>query len=323
VRVALIFLLVATDQKYLDGAKRFAATYRQFPAGIEHELIIGLVGCGGELFSGISSTIFKGIKHRTIDCASVKGWDSTCHRFIAGQIDADFVVCCASTVHFKRTGWLKLMVDARKQYGEGLYGSAASLEVRPHIRTGFFGCDRKNLIQYDQPIRNRKEGGLFEKGPNSITLWHWRHYLPAVMVAWDYASYCPEDWTPCGSRFRHGDQSNLIAFDRHEDIFDHADSWEKTILTNAASGKYIGWIGKVRRAFDIAIQYFRFANWLERCGILVCAYLICAAPFTFLLGLQSETGLIVVNCFVFIPSLIGAFLLYLIRTNSNNSQQDE
>jgi hypothetical protein len=141
---------------------------------------------------------------------------------------------------------LKRFVEARKQFGEGLYGSAGSFEVSPHIRCCFFGCNPKIFNEYPHEIGTREKTFQFECGRLNFTRWF---KGKAFMVTWD-GVYEQPDWRKPPNIFRRGDQSNLIAWDKHSKVYASASPRGKKILERQADGCYTGLFGKVKRAID-------------------------------------------------------------------------
>ena len=222
-------------------ARRFIETYTAHPAGAEHQLVVGVVG---QDLSGARRRAFDSLKCRFIDLPG-DGWGITCFQKIAGELDSDFAVFCEAKSYFHRGGWLKQMVEARLVFGDGLYGgSGHSLECRPHLRTALFGCHPKALASF-RPITTREEAGNFEHGKDNITE---AFNSRAHSVMWDGIVHYPFN-VITKNNFRDGDQSNLLAFDRHTDLYVEATAERKRILQKQAQGKYNG-IGRLMRAKD-------------------------------------------------------------------------
>jgi len=238
-----------TSFVYLDIMKpqfevftaRFIETYAAHPAGAQHQLIVGVVG---QDLNGSRRRAFDSLKCRFIDLPA-DGWGITCFQKIAGNLESDFAVFCEAKTYFHRAGWLKKLVEARMSYGEGFYGgSGHSHECFPHLRTALFGCHPNSLSSL-RPITNREEAGQFEHGKDNITI---AFNSRAHAVMWDEVVHYPFNVFK-KNYFRDGDQSNLLAFDRHTDLYAGASEGRKRILEKQTRGKYVG-LGKLMRAKD-------------------------------------------------------------------------
>jgi hypothetical protein len=215
---------------YREAARRFAETYKAYPPDYEHRLCL-IDSNGG--YSPEVAEIFAGIPHEVIVYRG-SGWDIGAHVYAAYTLPADdWVMCFSSWAHFRQRGWLKAFAEARERHGDGLYGSMASFEHRPHIRgTGFLiRCGR--IQRYPYGCNSRTESLKFEVGPNSITNWCLRQGYGAWVVAPD-GVYAMEDARSIRNGFRQGDQSNIWTFDKHTAIFEAADAAERAKLTSFA-----------------------------------------------------------------------------------------
>jgi hypothetical protein len=212
--------------------KRFIDTYTAHPAGADHELVIGVVGKDS---TGNRLKAFDSFKCRFIE-VSEDGWGITCFQKIAGHLDSDFAVFCEAKSYFHRAGWLKKMLEARMSFDEGLYGgSGHSLECVPHLRAALFGCHPKALTSF-RPITTREEAGQYEHGKDNFTD---TFKSRAHSVMWDGVVHYPFN-VVTKNNFRDGDQSNLLALDRHTDLYAEATEARKRILQKQSQGKYNG-----------------------------------------------------------------------------------
>jgi hypothetical protein len=221
--------------------KRFIETYTAHPAGAEHQLVVGVVG---QDLNGNRRRAFDSLKCRFIDLPG-DGWGITCFQKIAGCLDSDFAVFCEAKSYFHRAAWLKKLVEARMSFGEGLYGgSGHSLECVPHLRAALFGCHPKALSSF-RPITSREEAGQYEHGKGNFTS---AFQSRAHSVMWDGVVHYPFN-VVTKNNFRDGDQSNLLALDRHTDLYADATEERKRILQKQSQGKYNG-IRRLIRAKD-------------------------------------------------------------------------
>jgi hypothetical protein len=145
----------------------------------------------------------------------------------------DYLVAFSSWAYFKRDGWLDPYAMAFYRHPSAIVGSMASLERRRHLRgTGWSACTEM-IVEY--PIRsNSREDSLeIEAGENNMTEWFIQKNYGACLVTWS-GEYGPELFRQPENIFRRGDQSNLLNFDRHTDVFDSADANERIRLARLA-----------------------------------------------------------------------------------------
>lgn len=213
-----------------DCSKRFVETYSKFQSGFPHKLY---VVCSGKRDSACEA-IFKGVDVE-YDQYDGGGWDIGAEQYMAGKVREPFIVSMTTRTHFARDGWLKKLMDARFQYGEGLYGSTGSYERSAHIRTAFYGVDTWMFREYPHIIDTREKGFRFESGEWSFTKFIQSMGYPTLMVTWD-GIWSQKDWRKPKNGFRTGNQSNLIAKDRHTIMYDTASESRKEELRRSADG---------------------------------------------------------------------------------------
>jgi hypothetical protein len=243
-KTTFVYLDIAHDPAYEQHSREFVETYLQFPPGIEHELVVGTVG--GDANAWARSREIFGRLNCLFKSEPPEGWDITHHQSIAKTLDCDFAVFCTSRTYFWRAGWLKRLVEARLQLGEGLYGSVGSYEVNPHIRTVLFGCNPQALRDFPHLVDTRQKAGWFEAGKWNFT---GRFNGRAYMVTWNNV-YLQPDWRTPPNIFRRGDQSNMLAWDKHSKIYAEASPAQKKELEKQADGLYRGYSGKFRHFCD-------------------------------------------------------------------------
>lgn len=219
-------------ETFRSDVDRFAKTWKAHPPGTDDYLLLamlcrdGLPGEADGLLDGIART------YRRYDGG---GCDIGCHLQAADSCGDAFLVCLSTRVYFHREGWLKRLMEAREQNGPGLYGTAVSLEYMPHVRTHCFGIDASLLREYPHRINSRQRGYFFESGVDNEdgSFFNWcraAKSYPVTIVYWD--RICDfEHALMADNRFRYGDQSNLLVFDRHTKLWQDAPPEERERLT--------------------------------------------------------------------------------------------
>lgn len=217
--------------------ERFFKTWAQFPPGQivrtalvvnsanEHELHQEVVGETEQLF---------------LDCADIQpiGWPYAgkgCD-FGAQQAIADtgnfFQINFTTRMYFHRAGWLTKLCEARQKHGPGLYGLSASNEGgRLHLCTRGHCFDSADFREYPYRIMSRDQGVFVELGAGCLLDFFEEHLKrPAYLVGWD-GVYTKDRWFSMPNRFRIGDQSNVLIWDKHTEAWANAGTDEKDRLT--------------------------------------------------------------------------------------------
>ncbi len=223
-KIVVCYIAVSNGPITDDYCARFVTTYREYPAGYAHQLLV--IANGGALPTS-TAVLFEGLNARMWPHLNDPGWDVSAYLDAAKGpcADADIMVCFGESVYFHREGWLKRLVDAWAKFGPGMYGPYASNTIRGHLNTTAFCCHPFMLKSYPKRVASRQDRYAFEHGEQAM----WRRLndrgVPVRMVTWD-GEYEPMAWrTPRNILWR-GDQSNLLCFCNHSDRFAEAD--EKT-----------------------------------------------------------------------------------------------
>jgi hypothetical protein len=182
------------------------------------------------------------------------GWDiGAFEKFTA--VDCDLILFLGANTHFKRAGWLRRMIEAREKFGHGLYGTSASFDIYPHIRTNGFMCQPQLVHAAWMKSRSRsKARHEFEVGATSLTAIASQQGIPCVLVTWD-GFYQPNEWRKARNIFRRGDQSNCLIFDRHHEIYASSTPKQKIRLERITDGNKLEY-------YRSAIQA-RVERWLK------------------------------------------------------------
>jgi len=221
---------------------RFARSLHQFAPGREADVTFrSCVDKGGyynSMRQGFLLGLFDGFKIIT-ERYDGGGCDIGAHLHIADMAGDDFLICLSTRVYAYRAGWIEALAHAREELGPGLYGTAISFENNPHIRTHCFGIDARMLREYPHRVNNRERGYFFESGvgnpEGSFYNWCCGHFIPCRIVHWD-GVYEFEPAAQVHNRFRHGDQSNLLVFDRHTKLWEDSEPEERNRLTDLTYG---------------------------------------------------------------------------------------
>lgn len=214
-KVAIAYICVTNGRETANYGARFAATYHQFPAGIDHDVFMV---CNGGPLSKERGLLFSSMSPSFFPRQNDAGWD------ITGFMDAakgpckdyDLMLCLGESVYFHRAGWLKRFVEAWESVGPGFYGALSSFAIRAHLQTSAFVCAPWMFGHYPEPIKSKADRYAFEHGPKAF----WRRIenkrLPVRLVTWD-GVWKPREWRKPQNILWRGDQSNCLMWNNHVD----------------------------------------------------------------------------------------------------------
>ena len=200
---------------YDECARRFVKTYKEFPAGYDHELVVVFTGAWA---NPDQLAIYENLPIRPM-MYSGSGWCSGAHQHASMYITSDIAFYSSNRTYFVRSGWLARLMEARMKHGYGLYGTMTSFHMSKHIRTNFYGLDPAYFRNTEHKFESREDTWKLEHGEWNISQFHAKNFPASKMVTWD-GEYSMDDWRKPDNIFRRGDQSNLLVRDRHTDIFD-------------------------------------------------------------------------------------------------------
>lgn len=229
-RICVAYIVVAGGPKTTDFVARFVSTWKQNPPGVQTDV---LAICNGGAPNTEQAVMLNAIGAKVFVRSNV-GFD------IAGFIEAskgplrdyEMVLYLGESVHFHRAGWLKRLADVRERFGHGMYGPFSSNVTRGHLQTTAFATSPKLLVEYPLPISDRHSRLEFEHGERAF----WRlvnRKFPVKLVTWD-GSYDPQQWRQPQNILWKGDQSNLLFFNNHSQMYDESDPKRKRMWQSSA-----------------------------------------------------------------------------------------
>lgn len=220
---------------FLPHAEKFADTYLFYTTTEDQELI---VVCNGADPTDEVRKIFEPC-NATFERYDGAGFDLGSQQFIAKQRRNSLQINFTSRCYFHRPDWLWKMIVAFEAYGDGLYGCSASREGgRLHVCTRAFMYWTETFRNFPREITSRDQGVGFEVGSDgepSLTEWYASLKLPRKIVH-PHRLVDVDKFDTVHNRFRNGDQSNMLVFDRHSDLYHDADAEEKKRLEDMVLG---------------------------------------------------------------------------------------
>lgn len=216
--------------------QRFADSFREYPPGID-DYVVHAVCCWGEPTDFVRN-LFYGIK-TVFHVYNEDGADIGAAQWLAKRVIPanELMLMMTTRCYLHRPGWLWWFKDAREKHGSGLYGTSANHDGhRLHLCTRGYAMDALEMATYPHIINSRAVGPKFEVGvdnPNGNLLeWFESRGLPVMLLFFDGGA-TKENWFKVENRFRHGDQSNMLIWDKHSDLWLKASPEERARLTKS------------------------------------------------------------------------------------------
>lgn len=229
-KIVIVYILL-TYPPFIDYARRFIATYLQYPPGFPHTLIVVRNDYPVDDFV---KTLFK-----NISCVFVsgdnEGQDIGAHQAVSHVVECDLMVCLGSSVHFRKSGWLNRIVQAFNRHGPGMYGASGSYQINPHIQTTAFWCSPELIRAYPVQVKTREQRYEFEHGHNSICALAASNGYPCKVVTWD-GEYDYPEWRKSNNCSYKGDQSNMLMFWNITDRYESESAYGKRDMEIKANG---------------------------------------------------------------------------------------
>ena len=198
---------------YLEMAMRFLTSYHEYPAGMDHEL---LVVCNGAPITDETRFLFDSVPNCRYLAHDNSGQDIGAYQAAARVNPCDLMVFFGANAYIRGPGWLARMAQARERHGDTLYGTTANRgfgHVQPHIRTTGFFLSTALFNEYPFQITRLDQRYNFEHSQASLTSWIKGRKLIPWLVHWD-RELQERNWDDGPGGYHQGDQFNLLCGDR-------------------------------------------------------------------------------------------------------------
>lgn len=215
-KITLVYVHPCRDiPDQIDRSCRFVESYHNYPPLFPHKTVIVLNG--GEL-SGVTDILFATMPNLSFYCHDDIGWDIGAYRAVAAKEDCDLLFCMGGNSYVKKAGWLRRIADAYHEFGSGIFGTMASNEVMPHLRSTGIAYPPKLLREYPLPTITREQRYEFEHGRRSICRLAATRNIPVILVTWN-GFHTWKEWRNVENGFRSGNQSNCLTYDKNSDDY--------------------------------------------------------------------------------------------------------
>jgi hypothetical protein len=238
-RLALVYVHPVGIARYVPCTRRFVATWQQHPPGGDVDLF---VVCNGGEPRPETRELFGSLPAQFLTHDN-RGWDIGAYQMAAAvlrQRGYDWMICVNATIYFHRPGWLRRMVKVCEANGPGMYGTHASYEHQPHIRTSFWWLPPALLDDCEFKVTSREQAFDFEYRRHCFTQALLERGVPCRLVTWD-DNLGWEDWRRPANIYRRGTQRDCLVLDRHCDLFAQSGLPERHILGSLADGHRCYW----------------------------------------------------------------------------------
>jgi len=234
-----------------EPLRRFAASYRAHPAGLDHRLVLLFKGFGDDGPTAAHREAAAALDHApmTYDRPT---FDLPAYAAAAADLDAAHVCFLNSESVLVADGWLAALHDALRDPAVGAVGATGSYESprsinplrrrrwprfpNPHLRTNAFMLARELMVELRWPeVRTKSRAWELESGRAGLTRQVWARGRRTLVVGRDGTAYPPPEW-PRSATFRSGGQANLLVADNRTRQWEQADPELRARLTHLAWG---------------------------------------------------------------------------------------
>jgi hypothetical protein len=240
----------------LGPLERFAASYRRYEAGVDHELLLVFKEFRDrDALAAVEQEVVD-LRYETLHMPRRK-LDLAAYAAIARDVDARAFCFLNSSSELLDSGWLAKLLGQLDAPRVGLVGATGSYESlvppagglrllrrpwfapypNPHVRTNAFMIEREVALSLDWPeVRTKWGAWRVENGKRSLTRQVWANGLDALVVGRDGEAYERDRWYESHT-FRSGGQANLLVADNRTRQFAEADPSKQARLAELAWGR--------------------------------------------------------------------------------------
>lgn len=240
-----------------EPLRRFAGSYREHDAGVDHELVVLFNGFTDPAALQAHAALIEGLAHRRVDLPAVV-LDLLAYRDVLDTVAGERVCFLNSNARPLVSGWLQRLTAPLDDPTVGLTGATGSWESaassapaqlklqnhlafprfpNPHLRSNGFAGSRALLRELEWgDVRDKRAAHRLESGRHSLTRQVQARGLRTVLAGRDGRCFDPDDW-PASGTFRTGGQANLVIADNRTDDYADADAAERRRLGRMAWGR--------------------------------------------------------------------------------------
>jgi hypothetical protein len=231
--------------------RRFVASYRARPAGLDHRLVMLFKGFADREETSDHIEALDGLEHESI-FYSRPTFDLPAYLATAHALDASHLCFLNSESVLIADGWLAALAEQLADPDVGIVGATGSYESprsvnplrrrrwiafpNPHLRTNGFMLSRDLMRTVEWPeVRTKPRAWELESGRRGLTRHAWSRGLHTLLVGRDGHGYAPDAW-PMSRTFRTGEQENLLVADNRTRQWAESDRHARARLSRLAWG---------------------------------------------------------------------------------------
>lgn len=225
---AVFYLMRGADEDFETKGMRFAASYRDFPAGLGHDLYVIYKGFRNADHLAHGQRTLSSIPHRALLLPD-EGLDLGAYFRAVMRVEHDRVAFFNTSSSINATDWLMKLHANLVMANVGLVGATASFEGQvegplpfpnAHVRSNAFMMSRNAFLatRGNNPLMTKADAYALEHGANSITAQVMKSGKTALVVGKNGRGYPPYEW-PTSDTFRQGRQDNLLVRDGQTDAY--------------------------------------------------------------------------------------------------------
>lgn len=252
--IAVCYLVRAADSGFEAALERFATSYRQYSAGIDHQLYVAFKAFNTPSEREHAHSLLSSIPYTPLDVDD-EGFDIGTYATIARRTREPLICFLNTHTEILCEHWLAKLAGVIGLNGAGLAGATGSLEsmqsdLQPagsfpgfpniHLRTNAFIIARELFCAVTDGVafRTKFDAHSFESGPQSMTRKILERGLQVFVVGRNGRGYSPR-WWPSSETFRQGAQANLLAADNQTRVYEAAPWEEKRGFAQRTWGPYL------------------------------------------------------------------------------------
>ncbi len=233
------------------SVERFARSYRELPAGLDHRLVVALNGFDAPGDAAGHLEALDGLEYEPLFLERAT-LDLPAYGVAAERVDAGVLCFLNSHSEPLAPNWLTALHTQLQRPGVGIVGATGSFE-RPHsllpwrrrrwpafpnvhLRSNAFMLRRELMRSLRWPdVAVKHEAWALESGKAGLTAQVLGGGLQALVVGRDGEGYEPPRW-PESATFRAGGQANLLVADNRTRQWAQADPAERERLSRITWG---------------------------------------------------------------------------------------
>jgi hypothetical protein len=247
----VLYLARGASSEEREAIGKFFNSYKQYTAGIDHELVTIIKGFKNESDLSNARAHWSNAPHTEFECSDDL-FDLGAFTAAAKNVESDVIIVLNTFSRIENDGWL--LNITRTYYSAqkiGIVGCSASLGKHrangnfqkkgpnPHIRTNGFFMEKDLFLQIAGTMNFKtKESTLeFESGDQSLTNRLIKMGYRVLLVGRNGVGYEIDEWA-YSRTFALGNQQNLLVSDNQTLKYNQSNLFQRVRFSYGAWGEY-------------------------------------------------------------------------------------